>query len=180
MPLSINVMRSRARSEQSFVPLTACAAPYRSSFITHHLLPLPSQFERNASPSLEPGDKTSPDRRGPGSQQAYQLPIFEMIEPPFGLAALLADNGQVVKSKATASFRRDLVIEIESPHFDRPTTIMTMIPTEIAGNVIAQITQPIIQGLARGLCPAIVPLIKLVGSLRKDSQVPVCQHHRYL
>src|SRR5438477_11230669 len=103
-----------------------------------------------------------------------------MIEPPFGLATLLADNGQVMKSKATASLRRNLMIEIKYTHFDRPTTIMTMMPTEIAGNVIAQITQPIIQGLARGLSSAIVPLIKLVGSLRKDSQVPVCQHHRCL
>jgi hypothetical protein len=147
--------------------------------ITHHLLLHPSKFERDASPDLKSGYEMAPDGRRPSSQQADQLPIFEMIEPALGQAALLANDGQVVKGKAAASFRWNLVIEIKCRHFDRPATVMTMMSAEVARNEIAKIAEPIIQTLSGSLGLPKVPLIKLVCPLPKNREVLARQHRRY-
>src|SRR5438034_1191411 len=111
-------------------------------------------LERNISPSLQSGDETAPNRGGPGPQEAHQLSIFEVIKPTLRLAAFFADDGQVVKSEAAAALGRNPVIETKSPCFDRSATVVTMVPSDIAGNEIAKITEPVIQRLARGLSPA--------------------------
>jgi hypothetical protein len=69
--------------------------------------------ERDISAGLKPGDYMPSDARRPRSQETDQLSILEMIETAFGLAAIFADHGHVVKVKAAASLRRNFRINLK-------------------------------------------------------------------